>query len=326
VSLKTSEIILHTASALGEIRIEKFNDLFNAVWHMSNITKEEEFTFLRMQTLRFLDALGHAEYNYERRYLHVCDPLLVLLPTPGIPQAILTGARNSLMLKQLKKFVIANREDISLTLYDQPFMGSILPVAVYLSAVNTITLENAAKNLNIKYDLAFPASWSILNFSDSIEEIKDKLRFELHEEINWQQRVFNVESLTFTSRKSSASEIRLIEYTDPLTQAKLHWLWKDNLRSFVNRDWGRYILLSELDVNVIYYDSRRYLLVVPLTVPLPVLIARAITLCSGLVPRMINFNNRRYLVYSSIGPQLAEAVASKLGQSLMETLFDDWEF
>jgi hypothetical protein len=324
MSLKTSEIILNTISALGKIRIEKFNDLFDTVWNKSAIS-EEGFAFLRGQALRFLDALGHAEYDYDKRYLYVCSPLLILLPTSGLPRAVLTGARTTVFMKELKTIASNNRKNVSLSFQSQSFMEKLLPCAVYLEAIDKEMLKNIAGHLKINYQLDFPASWSILNFSDGVKEIEKTLKFEPYDEINWQQREFSKTRLTFTTAKISTGKIRLVEYTNRVTYQKMHWLWKDNSKASVNRDWGRYILLSELGVNVLYYDSQKYQLAVPLTVPLPVLIARAITLCSGLVPRMINFNDCDYLVYSSIDPNLANEVAGKLGQAMIEISIDNLE-
>ena len=325
MSLKTSEIILNTVSSLGKIRIEKFNDLFDTVWNKSSIT-DDGFVFLRGQALRFLDALGHADYDYDKRHIFVCDPLLVLLPTSGLPKALLTGSRTSHFIKILKNTVSNNRKNVALNFRPQSFMEDLLPCAVYLEAISKETLKTIAVSLDINYQLDFPASWLILSFSDGISDIKKKLEFTSYDEINWQQKVFSPKSLIFTNTRITNSGMRLVEYTNRVSHQKMHWLRKDDLKANVNRDWGRYILLSEMGVNVLYYDSKKYILAVPLTVPLPVLIARAITLCSGLVPRVNKINDRDYLIYSSIDPNLASNVSEKLGQTLQEISFDSLEY
>jgi len=305
------------------MRIQKFNDLFNAIW--SNLDfDEKQFGYFRGLTARFLDSLGHIEYDFENRYIYSCKSMLVLLPTKGVPRFLLTGARNSNLLKELKKKVKKNKQVLSISQNSQLFLQPFVPSAIYVDAVDFDILSKIASELNIDL-LDFSPSFSILNYSDGIEEIEKELRFEKFPEINWSKRTFSLEKLYFTSVENpcSSDQYRFVEYSDRFNSKKLHWLWNKDTRANTSRDWGRYILLSKHSRNILMYDSKKYLLAVPSTVPLPILIARALTLCTGLVPRLLSFDDRDYLVYSSINPQLAEFVGIKLGQSLNENTIED---
>jgi hypothetical protein len=75
------------------------------------------------------------------------------------------------------------------------------------------------------------------------------------------------------------------------------------------------------------YDKRRHFLAVPAIVPLPLLIARTLTLCTGLVPMKAVLKekavsgippNCHMYIYRSVPPSIAKAVSEKLGQNLVD--------
>ena len=321
--LKTSDIILSTISVLGKLRIQKFNDLFNTVWEKSKFN-EQHFVYFRGLTLRFLDSLGHIEYDFEGRYIYACEPLLVLLPTKGAPRVVLTGARNSELLERLKEVVKRSEQSVSMSQCRQASLASFIPPAIFLEAVDESTLRKVASEIGVSWTSSYPVSLSILELADGISEIEAKLRYEQSQDINWSTRIFSLEELYFTSVKDTGltRDVRLIEYTNRFNSVKQHWLWIGNTKTEISRDWGRYVLLSKYDKHILKYDAKKYLLGVPSTVPLPVLISRGLILCTGLVPHLTNFAGRDYLVYKSVNPQLAEFVAAKLRQALSETAID----
>jgi hypothetical protein len=98
----------------------------------------------------------------------------------------------------------------------------------------------------------------------------------------------------------------------------------------VDRDWGRYLILKEARRNVLAYDARHFLLAVPVSAPLPRLLARACTLCSGYAPRNALASGQAvtlpapcsYEVYSAVPPDIATTVAAKVSQKLVPVSLD----
>lgn len=69
--------------------------------------------------------------------------------------------------------------------------------------------------------------------------------------------------------------------------------------------------------QVLRYDENRFELTVPVHAALPVLHARAATLCSGRLPRY-QYDQRPQLTYANVPWDIAQAIAASLSQTLQE--------
>src|SRR5687768_7420625 len=103
--LPDCEKLLHVISLQGRLKSAKFQEDFDELYPRIAGLGEEERYFVRFQTIRFLEALGHSEYDYQNRQLYVCPATLALQSRSGVWNAILTGARTPVMLEQLREFV-----------------------------------------------------------------------------------------------------------------------------------------------------------------------------------------------------------------------------
>jgi hypothetical protein len=100
----------------------------------------------------------------------------------------------------------------------------------------------------------------------------------------------------------------------------------------VNRDWGRYMVLSQERKQVVLYNDKMQKLIVPVTVPLPCLLARGVALCTGVPPKITTVSakvgdippNHPVYVYSGVPRIIAELVTDKLGQQIIYSRFDFW--
>jgi hypothetical protein len=91
----------------------------------------------------------------------------------------------------------------------------------------------------------------------------------------------------------------------------------------VARDWGRYIILKQVEKKILNYDEEAQELQVPLWVPLPCLLARAVTLCSGLAPMIAKSpavgdipEGCLVQVYSDVPVEIARIISAKTGQNI----------
>jgi hypothetical protein len=105
-----------------------------------------------------------------------------------------------------------------------------------------------------------------------------------------------------------------------------HILWIDNKSYEVDRNWGKFLLLSEKHKKVIYYNENTKELAIPKFVQLPRLIAESIMLLSGRVPyyKSININNCNlvYQFYQNVPKLFAENLFNKFNQSIQ--FKNDW--
>jgi hypothetical protein len=155
-----------------------------------------------------------------------------------------------------------------------------------------------------------------------MNEVLKSYTFEEKAELNWKRRTFSLKRMQFVNTLEENDNVRLVEYTNPLTMQRVHWLWKGSLAAQVDRDLGRYLALSENGVNVLFYDKHRSRLSVPEYVPLPRLFARALALCSGTAPRRITANYSKFgfpakfpvNVYSEVPREIVDVLGRKLAQ------------
>ncbi len=300
---------------------DEFNSIFNVVYSVQQKNPPPDLSFERNITIRMLDSLGHCEFDYERRKVYVCPPLLVALPTYGLPKAVLTGARSPDLVSALNQAAKDKRASTRLTCLHQKGYP-VMPDAITLESKDSETISEIAETLKITYNPR-PAAWQLINYASGLAEIVGSYDFEERAELNWQRRVFSTKSLQFQKQTEKQGETRLVEYINPVNQQMVHWLWKGTLAAEVDRDWGRYMSLANNDVNVLIYDMSHNRISVPEFVPLPRLFARSLALCSGLAPARATIGPQNKLgfpshlrvnIFSEVPPKIADLLCSKLSQ------------
>lgn len=321
------EQLLQSIGTLGRMSLEKFYSIFDAIQLRIRPDSEVNLQDIRRRSIRFLDALGHCEFDFDKRQVFARPPIFVTLPTSGLPKSVLTGTRTPRILSKLKEFEKCNSEDVSLINVQQVSHDYLIPSAIIIEAVNYQLLHDISQVAGINCNLTQPASWSLVNFSAEIYFVRDSLNFEIYRDLNWYKETFSTETLKFSKFRGRQNTSELISYINPISQQRYHLLWDGNNAAEVDRDWGRYIILANHGKNILLYDERRHVLAVPSTVPLPRILGRAAALCSGLAPEHANLaeastkvglpKNHFVDVYYSIPPVIARIIAKKLSQDLI---------
>jgi hypothetical protein len=322
---KMPDRLLYAISSRGVMNVSFFEDAFNALFPIKiEGQKEINYAALMLQTIRFLDALGHCEFDYEKRKIYICPPALVLLPTSGLPKAVLTGARSPGLLSRIKDVARQYQDSVAYNYVRQVNNYSLIPAAVYLEAIDKKHIVQVASAVGIKCETGEPAAWCIMNFSAGLDGVRGTIDYKERDDFNWPKRIFSLKNLAFDKFFTQNEGLRRVEYTNPKDQQKLHWLWDGSVACEVDRDWGRYLILGSNNVNVILYDEKRFLFAVPATVPLPRLTARALTLCTGFAPAEARLPGQpvrgipadcSFYIYHAVMPPVAALAAQKLGQT-----------
>jgi hypothetical protein len=314
MQLPDCEKLMHLISVQGELGLTRFLDYFEQLYPANFGLDEDERYYARFQTIRFLEALGHCEYDYSNRRIYACKPVITLQSNWGLPQAILSGARTPALIRSLREFAGKNKDKIVLREISQPYYP-VLPHAVILKAVSLDALREVALDLGIGCDAGQETSSIILDFSLSVQQMYEELEFNISAELNWRKLMFSTESLSFSMPVPSSNNLVLAEYTNRITRQKIHFLWSEGKAAVIERDWGRFIVLFLEGKSVLLYNKKKFQLLVPKNIPLPALIARAVTLKSGIVPVVKTVAAKKYWVYGSIDPVFAGQIGEKLGQS-----------
>lgn len=272
----------------------------------------------RRATQANLEALAVCDFEFgERQTVHSCPPLLSLLPHAGFPVAVLSGARTPALLRQLKVTVRGHRQSAALSVTGQPSFP-LLPNRVRVQAKDLPTLRAIAQEVGVSF-LEIPLSWLLLAYSCSVEAYANALPWSAGEaDLNWRRDDFNPSTLTFYG-VMSGKQLRLTRFKHP-QQAHLrrYYLVAGGRSAEVEPTWARYYVLHRFQANVLQYDERLACLLLPLYCPLPRLLNRALTACSGLVGQTAETpDGQTHRAFMQVPRGYADVLARKLGQPLM---------
>ena len=262
------------------------------------------------RVIRNLSALGHIEIlEVNRRMsIYINNPSLVRLPSLGKPSYVLTGARYPNTLELIEK--TAERYNIEIETIPNLTDG-IAPDTIILKIDNAVRSE-FCDELSIRVPQGYPA-YDIGKFALSCGQIL-KNDFEPHDLTSSNFKAhFDLNKLKFV--RGDTDELpALKEHFDHRTHERRYYLFdKQNKFLKVQKDYARYAFLALQNKKVLNYDSMDYRLSIPKSLPLPLLLERALTLCSGLCPEYdINEKN---VIFNQVPREIGEMIFKKLSQS-----------
>jgi hypothetical protein len=317
--------LLYAISAKREMSWPVFKRTFELLC-ARQLTKEnlDDMNFARYETARALDALGHVEVDFgPNTRLYAARPTLSLLPRSGLPAAVLSGARSPNTIDLLSAHLEKSGGKLQLEVRNQRDESKRFPARVTLVGECGEDLACLAQEADLAFEMV-PAAWTVLNFAGSLTDYLSGCDWLHTDKLTWEEHQFDVERLRFSSAPS-AGDLQLIRYTHPSRQYPVHYLWRGVEAVRVDPDWGRFAILKETHRNVLHYDRSTNAVLLPATVPLPKLLARALCLCSGLVPTAVSgsavedspVTAPSFRVYASVPPEFAKMVAGKLNQALI---------
>ena len=320
--------LLYVITARKEISWSTFKAIFDSLAARSNASAERDRgdppRHARWRLVRALDALGHCEVAFTgtQGSISVTQPTLCRLPISGLPQGVLTGARSPSTVPYLVDICRQSGATVSIDVSSRGSASTFIPRRVIVETESLEQLGHVAASVGVAFE-SQPPAWKILNFSASLEQYLETLKWTTESEPNWLRKDFDADRLSFRDDRVD-SALRLSRYSDPVRSLPLTFLWKDTSRAEVQPDWARYAILNEARKSVLVYDRREFRLVVPATVPFPRLIERGLVLSSGFAPQLSQVRLEPEVsampcyIYEAVPPQIASLAAWKLGQCLAE--------
>lgn len=244
----------------------------------------------------------------------IAPPVLARLPWPGLPRAVLCGARAPHTLDALN--AAAARAGATATFRT---VHPYAPIRLEVSGPTEAHLADVAAALAIRF-AAEPPAWSLASMSAALGGYLDTLQWEPHAELNWPRQEFDPEQLAFGPLADAAvgpsDQVgpRLVSYRHPAGWTRRDRLILDGRSAPADRSWARYAVLAALETQVVRADRRAGTVAVPRQVPLPSLLARALALCSGEPPRTLPGPGLGLHAYSGVPAAIMHAVTTKLSQ------------
>lgn len=278
--IAAGDALLFVLSARRKMPRSSFRGAFEGLWLSDMHRADEPLSLALTRTIDALEALGHCERGSGGE-LSVTPALLAILPWPGLPRAVLCGARSPETLASLR--AAARRYRARLTSTPQGMPSSPVPSRIELSAEHTGDLEAIASAAGCTVATQPPAL-SLASVSASLDDFLRSLEWVPATELDWPRSDFIPAKLRFDRWERYDGELRLSRYQHPDGYAVRDYLWKDGLRATADRSWGRFALLAASGIQPLRYERLTGTVSIPATVPLPRLFARALALSSGCAP------------------------------------------
>jgi hypothetical protein len=319
---KPGDELLSVISVRKHLSYRLYRESFDVI-HMRAIESHsglnEPVAFIRSRSLRLLSQLGHAEVFAYGSPVAVCvaPTVLARIPQPGLPQAVLCGSRGLDAALVLRRECLSSGQEANTIVSGQVYGGGYAPSSIFVQAINEDSLKRIAEQLGIKFE-AYPPAWRLINYSAGIDDYETELVWYHEPDPVWPRKDFSTKRLTFSFELEEMSN-RLSMFEEPITHRRLFRLHRSIGSAATDMDWGRWVYLRDNN-NVLLFDESRQAVYVPATVPLPGLLARGISLFSGVSPsREPHPEKEGYYVdvYTGIPLEAAELLALKLGQNLM---------
>lgn len=344
--LRKGNLILQVLSTKRNLRFEEFSDIADSIeniekiWELSKFQQSPKYN--KQTSISFYDYLGCLDYDYGLNKISINKPQFVIIPSISSVKAILIGGRSKSFIDDLKE--CCNTHEVNLEIIPQAKQLEIyyLPDLIRLTPANCKNcteawkkLQSVAENLNIEFKTAkTPISqpqitqFGLQDFSETIEGYKKNIlenKFVEKSNHEWARKVFDTNVLKFIKDTGEIDKkLSLQEYYVRYQYSYI--LWIDNKSYEVDKNWGKFLLLSEKHKKVIYYNENTRELAIPKFVQLPRLIAESVMLLSGQVPYYksvtIDGGNLVYQFYQNVPKLFAENLFKKFHQNIQ--FKNDW--
>ncbi len=239
----------------------------------------------------------------------VAPPILAALPGSGMRKAVFCGARSPKLVSDLRK--AAKASGMNMLVQSQSKSSAYAPSRIEIQSISAHGLEALAERVKISY-VSTPPARTILSVCGSLADYITTLSWSCEDELNWSNEDFDTDNLRFTTRIGTPVAPRLSSYQNPANYQRKYWFHRYGEHAEVDPDWGRYAVLAMKGRRVVSYDEQTKSVLVPLGAPLPVLLSRALALCSGCAPR---------IPHDSKEPRRRKSIPCEIFRDIPPTIF-----
>ena len=251
-----------------------------------------------------LQRLGHVEFfsnEADQRRWRVVPPAIALFPNnPG--EGVLCGARSTALLERLDHL-----DDIEVIRTEKSGMPQRLHVSgAYLA------MASAARYLGCLIQM--DAATAILSGVPGVRDPVARFRTEIPETSGWTVHRFSASKLRWvsaTNKDAVAAQTDLFKFV--MKHQRAYYLRWNGCSYSVPVQVGKYAVMRQRR-GILAYDIEAKALSVPAICRPPLLIERALVLCSGFLPRFDPASHR--VKYAGVPPDIARLAAQLLRQEI----------
>jgi hypothetical protein len=339
--LSGGNLILEFLTLKRNANLEDFSGIMEHVAAKTEAWRSNSFTinpkYLKQQAINYYDYSGYLDYDYSSDKITIHKPQLVIIPSKSQVEAILIGGRTQTFVNELITATESMRINIEIHSQARQLERFLLPDTIKLTPAECqnstqawVNLRKLAQSLHIEfytlkkhYECPQIVQFGLQDFGENLKGYKAHLIQNKVVDIKdfaWARKTFNPVTLLFEKDITSQLDKSLSLHEYYLQYRYKYILWIDGISYEVDRNWGRFLLLAELNKHIIFYAKDAQLLVIPRAIQLPRLIAESITLLSGFTPSFkkitVNGTTEVYQVYQNVPKLFAENLFKKLNQTI----------
>ncbi len=291
------ESMINTLQFNGKIEVNRENrwavlDMINNYFRMGYInyvyTKGEHLIAVNKPTLILLPPKIRKEY---------INSLKVIKQTENYWTAILTGARTPQLMEELIKRT-ANSKLFSIEV--RPSSDGIMPETIFIKADNLDDIQNLASNLGITFFKSIYSN-ALLNQIASIIEYQDHVM--LKESEDYYDDIRNFEVVDYKTLAASGKYKKVHSFSKgkaiatyfPSSFRNQTIMWIDEKQYKVDKYWGHLLGMRFDDAKIVKYNENNSTICLPQVLQLPLLYARALTMVTGEIPKVKNFERSYHI-------------------------------
>jgi hypothetical protein len=308
--------------------------------HIQHKTEFRKLTY-------FYDSLSHCICDYATNTVYSEKPTISLINTDGSQKRyIFQGARIPYLLHYIQKY--AKEKHIQIEVKDQPTtLQDLYPKSIFIKSDND-SISSLVEFLKQEYHFEIMLNTDIelskhyLEKSISINTCINRNQLpDIAPSNQSEVEYFNPNNFRFEKTKTNANSILIKERHS--YGMNIYYIHENDEYRKINCEWGMMYMLKKHNRNVVFYCQATNELLVPISLRLPKLIARALTSCTGFVPSKIKFKaykgstdtvnnqlgifynntekyNQYWYVYQNISQDFVKIVFNKLGQNEMNLI------
>ena len=258
------------------------------------------------QHLRFklnLERLGHAEF-FCREFPNgwrVAPPTIVAMPMCEETRGFLCGARTNKLIMDLRQLI--GEDNVLVTSQEE------CPDRIALATSTLSELSDVATKAQLFYQEE--GIGRLLTALPPVDNIQMRNKSELPFGTDWQVSRFSASNLAWVDSSIDEARDRVFGLFRIHVRFRPEYFIKLRGRSYkLPVQVGKYIVLKHAHRKILHYDYGRRVLSMPVSCRPPLLLDRALTLCTGLIPKIVDGR----LEYLSVEPRHSRAAKRILRQ------------
>lgn len=313
--VNTGDALLFAVTARRRLSWRSFTDILDSIF-VPDDSVASDVKQARSGVAALSASLGHWDVVSDGRTAGICiaPPALARLPVPGLPRAVLCGARSPDTLADLCQ--AARAVGVTVQASTQHQANRYAPTRIEVVGGSADALERFAVSVGVRYQ-GRPAAESLAIASGSVACYIESLEWCTEPDIDWIRRDFDPDELRLVTTAPGASRsgrLNLSAYQNPAGWARQDRLWRGESWAIAHRDWSRFAVLADRGRIVLAYSRTQGTLASPRQLPIPAIPARALALCSGKPPRYVPGPGLGTHVYGEVPASIAAVILEKLAQ------------